>query len=402
MQPRTDEIARAAVELLQRDELTEQVDWDPSRARLRARTHGGVTHYIDLRRLAARWADARPERRQFLLEGALLAVRRAPERPILETLQHRVVLRLRPRAYLSALELRRKVLERVEGESAEDITLPHRVLTEQLGVQLMFELTDAPSEISDRHLRAWGVDFDTLFRFAMDRLRATAGNPLGQIKPGLYGSSASGGHDAARLLMPETLTALALDGPVVAMAPHPEVILVAGAHDDEALVEMARLGVDLSQQQLGLPAVAMQLGPAGWRPWLPEPSRRSHYSLKTAQLPGMLTAYEGQKQLMQAWHELEGDAATEAPFVISEADDQYFSVTVWTRGTLPPLLPRTDRIAFVIPAPRGKGEPKVYTLPWEEAEALPGVRLTLTDGYPPRWLAEGFPSTDLLTARIGR
>jgi hypothetical protein len=297
------------------------------------------------------------------------------------------------------MALKRKVFERVDKTAAPDVSLAHQPLNAELSAQLVFELSEESTDVSDERLTAWKLGFEPLFEAAVKNLAERSTEPFHLVSEGLWASPYSDGHDAARLLVPGFVERAQVHGEPVVMIPHLSALLVAGADDEAALVEMARISLDVSQKPAGLFGVAFKRdGSGSWQPWLPTPERASYTPLVAARLPGVARAYGAQKELLEAWYELEAKPVTVAPLLAfqNEQGDLYSS-TVFVKGSTC-LLARADRIAFVRGTKPGAEEPEVTSLPWAVAAALPGVTLQQTQDVPERWLGTGFPPDEALDA----
>lgn len=355
---------------------------------------GGVTHFVHLAGLRDRWADADEHGRRRMLERRLLGLRAAPDKVTDELLAHRLLPRLRTVNHLKSLTLHRQIIERADQEPSPELTLPFVQLNEELGVQLVFELSEESADVNDARVASWGRPVDALMKLALEHLRRRSSEPMQQIKPRLWASTVGDGHDAARLLLEDRISALPLKGELVAMAPHFDLLLVCSADDTAALIEMAKLGLQASQQPFGVSGVAMIRGAEGWKPWMPPVGHAAHEALRTARLPVASRSYGRQKELLEAWFDLEGEQTLVAPMIIVEEQDKLFSGAVWLKGN-PSLLPHAERIAFAIP---DAGEnARVYPVPWDQAVKLPGIHLQPLPNYSPRrYRATGFPEPESL------
>jgi hypothetical protein len=285
----------------------------------------------------------------------------------------------------------------MHGLAAPDMLLASRPWVGGLSTLLAYEMAEEAVDVAEVHLKSWKVGFDEAFQIALASLRARpAPKPL-EVASGLFASTAADGFDAARLLLPELWAGLKVRGTPVAMAPHQDALFITGADDDDALAHLASLALDLGQQPLGISAQTFALENGQWVAWAPAADRPCARPLELARLPEVARAYERQKALLEAQAELERREETVAPFVVLRDDErELVSATVWVEGT-EPLLARAERIAFAA-RPRQAGDEtlRAIALAWEEAIALPGVKLEPTRDVPERFRARGFPPMNLL------
>lgn len=375
------------------------VDYVPDRQMLVVKGDAGVTHFIGLTQMKERWADADQVARRKLLERRLLALRR-PKQLSDDVLAGRLLPRIRPLDYLESLALHRRIIERVDQEPAPEITLPYQPLNEELGVHLVFELSEEAADVNDARVASWRRTTEELLRLAAAHLEARSTQPMREIKPRLWASTVGDGHDAARIILSKRLDALPIQGEMVVMAPHFDLLLACSADDTSALAEMAKFGLQASQQPFGLPGIAMLRTPQGLKAWLPSPDSPVYDALRTARLPGASRAYGRQKELLEAWFDLEGENTLVAPLIVLEEGDNLFSGAVWLKGTTS-LLPQADRIAFAIPDQGDNA--RLFPVPWDDAVKLGGIRMELvTDVSPRRYKVSGFPDQEELKRAASR
>lgn len=370
---------------------TRPVSYDAAKARVTVGDGRGLTHFVSLRSLKARYdAIEEPKARVRVLERDLIAMRWT--KPTLQTLARRLYPRLRPRAALASLELKRKVLEHVANEPAADLSVAHRDFNALFAVQLVFQLSEEAVDVGSDRLQAWGRSFDELLKLAFENLLTNATEEVREVRPNLWALTGGGGHVAARLLFDDVLEPLPFKDEVVAMVPNQNVVLFAPKSDDEALSRMAQIGLDASQAPFGLWGVAMARVNGKWEPWMPEASRPAYQALKIAALPGAVKLYTQHKELLLAWLEIQRLAYDVSPLLAIQDEHAVFSTAVWQRG-IPTLLPPADRVAVVDTS--GGGEPRAWSVPWGELASL-GAVLERAEGELEYWKATGVVPLDKL------
>lgn len=388
----TDDIVESTRAFVTAQGETAASTWLPERELLIV-PHGKVTHFVHLGQLRERWSEGDAVSRRKLLERRLLALRTPPSALTDDVFKDRLLPRIRSLAYFEAQKLHRKIVERAEGEDASEISLPFKRLNDELGVHLVFELSEEAVDVNDARLTSWKRELEPLYAIALDHLRRRSEEPMHELKPKLFASTVSDAHDAARVLLTERLDALPLEKDQVVMLPHLDLLLVTDTGSAAALVEMARLGLQATQQPYGLSGTAFRRTSEGLVPWMPEQKHPAWDAMRMARIPSATRAYGRQKELLEAWHELEGDATQVAQLMVLEDKDTLFTAALLVQGQTA-LLPKAERIAFAIPE-RGDNA-RVWAIPWDVAVTLKGLTVRSVGMTPERFRATGFPDTALL------
>jgi hypothetical protein len=360
---------------------------------------GLLTHFLGLKNLGARYREAQGGAKNLWLERMLVALRPIPKGPRKERVAGRLLPRLRTEIAIEQQRTERGIVEQMHGLAAPDMLLAHRSWKGGLALLLAYEMAEEAVDVAEVHLQSWGLARDEAFELALQSLRSRPPPKPLEVAAGLFASTAADGFDAARILLPELWADLKVKGKLVAMSPHQDALFLTGSDDEEALEHVASLALDLGQQPLGISAQTFILEGKEWKPWSPEPARRSARALELARLPEIARAYERQKTLLEAQAELERREETISPFVVLRDDEkQLVSATVWIEGT-EPLLAKAERIAFAAkPKPGEEESLRAVALPWDEALAIPGVSVERTKDVPERYRARGFPPMNLIEA----
>lgn len=359
------------------------VFYDPAKERISVGDGHGLTHFVSLPTLKARYdAIEEPKARVRVLERDLIAMRWS--KPTLDVLAKRLYPRLRPTAALQSLELKRKVIEHVSGSPAADLSVAHRAFNSVLSVQLVFQLSEEAVDVGVDRLAAWGRSFDELLKLSFENLLQAATEQPREVRPNLWALTGGGGHIASRLLFDDVLEKLPFKDDCVAMAPNQNVLIFAKKSDDEALSRMAQVGLDASQAPFGLWGITMERKDGRWEPWMPDDTRPSRGPLKIAALPGLVRIYSAHKDLLLAWNEIQRINIEVSPLLAVQDENAVFSSAVWQRG-VPTLLPPADRVAIV---DASGGEPRAWSVPWGALKHL-GATFTRAEGDLEYWRATG-------------
>jgi len=258
-----------------------------------------------------------------------------------------------------------------------------------LGVALIVDGTGAASGITGAQLQAGGLEPEAALSLALDNLRPRSRPAFESPKPGLFRSTWRDGFDASRLLLPELVAALPVQGDPVVLVPTRTALLVAGAADRGALLALADAGAEaLSTTDQPLSARPLRLRDGQWSDLaLDTEELAPFYDLMRGQ---WAREYGEQKQLLDQFYAQSGDDILVAAYAPMQNRNtgKPFCMTFWVDGFVN-LLPRADVVVL-------KSAAEVMVVPWRAATTIIAHRLAPTDDYPIRYRAEAFPSADEL------
>jgi hypothetical protein len=253
-----------------------------------------------------------------------------------------------------------------------------------LGVTLIAEEADAASAIAGVQLRASGLEPESALALALGNLRPRSASAFAPLRPGVFVSQWRDGHDASRLLFPDLISALPVQGDPVVMVPTRDTLLIAGADDRDALHALADAAAEtLSTTDQPLSARPLRLSDGKWIDFALDDEDLAPF---TDLMRGQWTReYAEQKQLLDQLHAQSGDDILVAAYAPMQNRNtgKPFCMTFWVDGFVN-LLPRADSVVL-------KSAAEVIVAPWRAAKAIIGHRLISTDHYPIRHRAESFP-----------
>lgn len=382
-----DDLADAAMDHLRARGHTGQMSFDPVRFRLVIEGAKGMTHFFALKHIFSEYTEAEHTERARVLQKHLWTLLDAGSAPVDEVMKQ-VLPRLREPLYFEVLD-RQLRAQTDEDEDREGMAVPFKALNESLCAHLLFDLPTSVVDVNAGRLKAWGLSFDDALGRAMDNLRARFKEGLKEVATGLWASSFTEGHDAARLLLEELIVPLKPKGDLVAMAPASHLLLVADSGEESALGLMGDLAKEALTDVRALSGVAMKRVNGKWAPWLPEPKHPAYERLFFLALQTKANLYAQQKELLDAWHEFIGDNTAVARFSAFRTEQgEIFTSTPWTEGA-PALLPHSDRIDFV----RNRdGTPEVWAAKWDVAHQVVPHLFEPTEEKPERWRVSAFPT----------
>jgi len=124
-----------------------------------------------------------------------------------------VLLSVRNRSYFSLIELQNQL----NGKG--ELSWPYLPLAEHLGVGLVYDLPEAMLMLQQSHLDDWGVSFYEAYEAAYLNLSESQA-AFATLEERTYMSTTGDNYDASRLLVPELIEALKVDGHPVVMIPN--------------------------------------------------------------------------------------------------------------------------------------------------------------------------------------
>lgn len=295
----------------------------------------------------------------------------------------RLLPRVRNAAWLALDDLERQV----RGFPRSPV--PHRVVAGDLVAEVAWN----GHAVDEAALARWGAGFDEALQAALDNLGALSGGGFAETADGERGAWAAAwndGSDGARVLLPELLGTLGLEGTAVAVVPTDGAFIVADLARPRGLQTLVRLAEAAVRSRKAVPVSAtfLVLQDGAWAPWegdryaaTPDVMRRLRETLA-------LRLHARQKFLLE-----KRSAGTAVPEVreVRFPDCNRLECT-WTEGP-PTALPAVEAVTLV----RADGT-RLGEVPWDRLRRVLGGRLAPLGLQPERYLAEAFPSAEDLAA----
>lgn len=247
------------------------------------------------------------------------------------------------------------------------------------------------TSVNRKQLAEWGVDAKEVFAAAKDNLweRTDPTKIAGQ--DGVYMAQWSDSYDSSRMLLPELIYRLAVEGDPVAFVPNRDVFWVTGTNNLAGLRHVMKVGSE-SHFQMGhsLSPDLYVLVEGKWELYFPDDAEVKQRWIETRRRRNYLD-YEQQKELLDQIHEQTGEDYFVASYKIFERNDKtLYSACVWTKD-VDSSLPRADAIAFVIDPERNDG----FVVPWERAVTIAGgLMQEEPDLAPVRYRVREFPNDE--------
>lgn len=173
----------------------------------------------------------------------------------------------------------------------------HAPISDSLCAWAAVELGRGMRGVGDEDLDRWGVGFDEVLAIAVDNLRARSSPAKFEKDPrGFYTTRYRDHYDVSRLLLPDLLQTLPLDGDPVILAPERDTLVVAGSEDSDALDAMgAQLESVLGSMKRLISMEPLVYREGAWRPF--GVTNASHALGRLAMLGADLN-HEQQRRLM--------------------------------------------------------------------------------------------------------
>jgi hypothetical protein len=284
-------------------------------------------------------------------------------------------------------------VQRHGGQQGKAIAMspPGIRIGEELGVWLALDRLNSVSHLKASTLDSWKVDFATAYAVAEENLRARTARPFERRDDGVYASSWHDAYDSSRLLLPDLLRALPLDGPPVAMVPNRDWLLVADSARPAAWERLGALAAEIFSLPRPLSAAVLQPGPQGWETVALDPARPEHHALLALQRRALAGRYSEQKRLLDEARQSTGNGVfAGSVFEVDDPAAGAYTLAVWGNG-MHALLPHVDRIGF-----KDSPDAPVQQVPWDEAVRLAGALMQPMGWFPERWLVEVYPEPAII------
>jgi hypothetical protein len=283
-----------------------------------------------------------------------------------------------------------------ELEGRDRMDVPRMEITPRVSAAVYVDAENGMAMVSGHDLDDWAVSFDDAMEIALDNLRARSTEPFEQVREGIWASPWSDCYDTARLLLPDKLREVEVDGDLVAFCPHWNTLMLTGVNDIAGMGACMATSTDqIAEAPKPMTAQPMLRRYPGWE-IMQFPRGHALYDLWTkARVHELVSLYQDQQQQLQRWYEERGDDVYVAQYngIQEDGTDRVRSYCVWGKGVVA-LLPETDQVMFF---EDDKPEDDQVTcvdwdIVWSRCQSFIGP----TDHIPARWRVETFPEEALL------
>jgi hypothetical protein len=281
-----------------------------------------------------------------------------------------------------------RLIDRKDGKDRPGLEVVTKPLVGGLVIALGYDTEHNITAVNHETFEKWGVGLEDAFAAAKDNLweRTDPSKMAGQ--GGMYWSRWGDSYDSSRILLPELIYRLAVDGDPVAFVPNRNELWITGTNNSAGLASILKEG-GASHFERGHPLSPdlYVLADGAWQEYVPaDDTLRSLWMAIRRKRDAI--DYAQQKELLNAIHEKEGiDIFVAGCNLFEGKDGSAYSVCVWSNG-VDSSLPRTERIAFVV-NPEGKDH---FVVSWAAALSIVGDLLEKESEFAPlRYRAREFP-----------
>ena len=243
-------------------------------------------------------------------------------------------------------------------------------------------------------LKGWGATFDEALQSAILNLRdKTNPNGIREIGEGFFISQWGDCYDCARILLPDVLHRLSLNGDPLVFLPNRDQLLVTGKYNSAAIRVMLTQGKASHFERGHALSPNLYVHTEGqWQQYIPEDEQLHKLWLSIRRQRDNLD-YSQQKIYLEKLFQLQKkDVFVATCQLYKRKDESLFSRCVWTKG-VDSFLPEADSIAFVADVKTKD----VFSVAWKDA--LPVVLPLMErdpDLVPARYRVRAFPDESQL------
>jgi hypothetical protein len=283
---------------------------------------------------------------------------------------------------------------RADGGDYSKLATPTRAIAPGLIAALAYDSEHTIANVNKATLEKWGANFDESLELAKQHLRdRTDVKGFKQVAPGLFVSEFGDSYDSARLLLPDVLHRLNLNGDPVIFAPNRNQLWVTGTYDTASLGAILKYGPESHfGQGHSLSAGLYTISNGKIVEFLPDDPAQRELARSIRRRRDAID-YEQQKTYLNTIHAREKiEIFVGSCTVYKRKDESTYSCCVWSNG-VDTLLPKAESIAFVVNAQ----SKELFTVPWETAlPIVSGLMELEADFAPVRYRVRTFPSAEQL------
>ena len=339
-------------------------------------------------------ATADADKLQLLIRHIWLCCEAAPI-PAKQTIERKLKLFPSVRAQ-TTYDVQNWKLKATNQQAA--VQIPCLPYAGQFAVGLIYDNGESLAHVTDLDLANWNLSLKTAMDMAVENLRSISNEKFRQVQPGLYVSPWQDFHDSARLLLPEIVKSLAVDGDIVAMVPTANTLFITGSQDHVGLDLMLSLSMALMDDRLSILGMPVRLKNDNWEILTVAPTDLIAERVNVYRLNILKCLYDDQEKLIQSGFSSQRVDKITAPFSL-QRDDKYdlvYSRTCAIEGH-PDSLPLSDFVEFH--KVKDKGTVCVAKASMPEVMQVLKSNIRLVESlYPPRFELACFPNENELKA----
>lgn len=307
---------------------------------------------------------------------------------------------LRPRFALEVLKFEMEVQNPDQDSQAFDT---HSFADGHFCLTLALDAEDHIASVADSECARWGVSYESALEVAKGNLRERSPGAWSAMEfedtgTRIYLSTWQDCYEPSRLLVPDLIEALEVQGSHVVLCPTRSHMIVIGSEDRKGLEIALALAETMLQEDRIVSMVPMILTSEGWKPYHPEDDHPDLRTYRVARLMERAREYSSQKELLDKILELRDIDKFVASFSLYEAEDEgdlSMVVSTWTCG-VETYLPESESISLF-----DSDNGQLCIVPFAKALEVVPHRLKRLQYYPPRYETIGFPTAAEVEAMGG-
>ncbi|WP_095093668.1 DUF1444 family protein [Pseudomonas sp. Irchel 3A5] len=273
--------------------------------------------------------------------------------------------------------------------------IAQRTFGKDCAVLLAVDYPDSLSTLFNGIPDDWGITLDEALSIAIRNLREETEDRFEEVAPGLHVGRWNDGYDISRVLLPDVLQRIPLQGQPVFMVPTRDVLLVAGDKDEHGIRHMIEVCFQVIETGCAVSSQLYTYQDENVVTFLPQ-DEDSQARLATLGRMLLQGEYDSQKTLLDALHEEQQEDVFVASYLLYKSDESgesTFSICSWAENVIT-LLPKTDRVSLVQPLQDGTTHTRIVE--WDELESRFGELMKPVTLYPIRYRVDGFPTAEQL------
>jgi hypothetical protein len=330
--------------------------------------------FLALSTVFAAYKAARREQRRERLRMLLLDLRGRAAPLTADTFRAQVLPRFQQR--VARLE--------VQTMADDSHSFVGRPFDDILEVVLVCNMPNSSVRVLHKDLAQIGISEAEAFETALQNLNLTTEASWTEEEKGVFHSPWRDNYGSARLLLPDMIRRLPIQGDPVAMIPNNNQVLVAGSGDQAAIESMMRLALRGYTLLYPRPLI---LQDDVWMPFEAPKSLRYDVAKKVAQLE--LHAYTTQQPILQ--QQVDDDAFVASFQARVDDETRVVQTTCSSSAGLLSLLPKTDTVGFSEPT-------YAFLTKWDVMERVLGPRQPEPNLWPVRYRRTDSPTDDQAAA----
>ena len=264
---------------------------------------------------------------------------------------------VRDAAFFSLTELKL----RTDGKKAGTLEIPTKLLAPGLRAGLARDTEHAIEYVNRGTLENWDLTFDEAFAIAVENLRnRTTKEGLREVHAGLYASQYGDSYDTSRLLLPEVLENLEIEGDPIVFMPNRDQLWVTGDRNASATGAMLKDGEE-SHFNLGhsLSGELYKWSDGAWCLYLPSDEEQREKCLAMRRRRAGMD-YGQQAGYLNKIHERNQIDVFVASMLLFKRKEGSFNLCMWAKG-VDSLLPKAEIVALATT----KNKEDQILVPWD-------------------------------------